>query len=1414
MIRSIRTTLLMIICLACVFAGSFSHAYGTENTGENKPAAVDNSLIGGGYALSGQMPGIYYLPKLYDASNGLPTSEANAILCASNGYIYIGGYSGIIRYDGVNFERLPVADGLSSGRAFFEDRQARIWVATNDNGVVVMGNSESFHFTKKDGLPSNSIRTFARDYDSNVFVGTTAGVCYIDPAMRIHKISDDRIDSQRVLRLVSDGWGTIYGFTGNGTVFTVSTDGIKDYYESNDLGIGKITNILADPEKTGKVYFGTASGCVYYGDFGAQAVEMKKIDTAPVDNVHWLEYACGRLWVASTKILGYVDEKDRFVSFDNFTVKDAIEMMTVDYQGNIWVASSRYGVMKIVADNFLDISDTAGLPEEVVNTTCMRNGELYIGTDNGLYVVDGDHNEIKNDLTTYFNKARIRCIKNDSEGNTWFCTFTGGYGLVCVDKNGRIKVFNTGNGMPSNEVRCITERKEGGIIAGTNGGIVIIEHGKIEKVYGTKSGLHNTVTLTVCEGYAGEILAGTDGDGLYIIENDKVRRIGTDEGLSSDVIMRLEQDKERELIWVITSNAVEYMKNGMITNVTTFPYNNNFDVIYGSNNDLWFLSSRGIYVVDATEAVENRISSYKLFNKENGLTRIPVSHCYSCLDDDGNLYVAGQNGVSVVNALNFVDFSGRAIVGLKSVLFDGENILPDESGKFELPPKYGRLQITPAVLDYTISDPIINMYLEELNDQGISVNQSRLTALEYTGLKYGTYTLRIVVRDSRTNEITAEKNYTLIKKPLPFERQSVRIALLLVLLAAIGIAVWRIMNGTVIKNQYLQIQEARDEAEKANQAKSRFLANMSHEIRTPINTIMGMDEMILREDVKNAPREYYAPVVGYARNIKYASESLLSLINDLLDISKIESGKMHLVEQEYDTKEMLLGITTMIRGRAEDKKLYFDLDIDESLPKRLYGDGVKIKQIILNLLTNAVKYTEDGGFTLSVAVTSRNEAGVTLQISVKDTGIGVKKEDLEKLFSAYERLDEVKNSNIQGTGLGLDISRQFAELMGGRLWCESIYGEGSEFLLVIKQKIVDETPIGVFIEEAAEDKKGGYKPQFVAPDADILVVDDNPMNLNVIKGLLKPTKVFVTTADSGEEALAKIEDNDFNVVLLDHMMPGMDGIETLEKIREKHPDLPVYALTANATAGGEEFYKSKGFDGYLTKPIDIVAVEHAIMRHLPENIMMTASDDDVAADDTAIPDDMLWVNDVSEISVQEGITNSGGASSFVFALKMFFDSIDDNHAVIKKAYESGDLKLATVKVHALKSSARIIGAMELSSDCQALEDAGNKKDMDYINANKDRVLDRYLSFKETLKKLDENAESDEGKEEMSPSDLADAYSALKDCIGQMDYDSVEMIVKQVMEYKLPKEDEELMKEFEKSLKNVDWDKMEELVAKR
>ena len=423
--------------------------------------------------------------------------------------------------------------------------------------------------------------------------------------------------------------------------------------------------------------------------------------------------------------------------------------------------------------------------------------------------------------------------------------------------------------------------------------------------------------------------------------------------------------------------------------------------------------------------------------------------------------------------------------------------------------------------------------------------------------------------------------------------------------------------------------------------------------------------------------------------------------------------------------------------------------------------------------------------------------------------MGVKDEDREKLFTAYERLDEQKNSGIQGTGLGLDISRKFAELMGGSLTCESEYGKGSEFILILDQKIIDKTPIGIFMEHDESGSGGPYVPKFIAPDADVLVVDDNAMNLNVIKGLLKGTKVFVSTASSGEECLEKIKDTNFNIVLLDHMMPGMDGVETVAEIRKNYPDLPVYALTANSSAG-EEFYTSRGFNGYLSKPIDTETLESTIMKHLPEEMMEKPSESEAVEELTEMPEEMMWIYETAGIDVSEGIRNSGGITNFIFALNLFLDTIDENTRVIKNAYDSGSVRLYTIKVHSLKSSARIIGASELSKLAEELEDAGNKEDMKFINENTELLLADYEDYREKLSRLRENAE-DNNKEMIPEGDLKEAYEALKDVIPQMDYDSVEMILNDLKQYRMPPEDDKKMKELEKMLRLFDWDGMEALI---
>ncbi|MCR5144971.1 MAG: response regulator [Lachnospiraceae bacterium] len=1403
-------SLLLIIFISALSLGITGVYSDAEETSEE---SEDEKRIGGGYAVTGQLDHVGYSTQLYNSENGLPTSDANCVYATDDGYIWIGGYGGIMRYDGVSFERFDATGGMTSGRTIFEDSIGRVWVGTNDNGVVRIDDEDNqWHITYEDKLPASTIRAFAEDQNGNVFIGTTSGVAYVDKSDNVFLLDDKRINNQYVVGMCSDSDGIIYVSTNSGDTFSIEEARVSQYYTYEELGMPPINAIYSEPELPGMVYFGTDSDVVYYGKYGKKASELKEISVAPTRGIKYITRECGRIWMNSDSEIGYLDKYGNYILLENMPMNASIEMITSDYQGNMWFASSRQGVMKLVANNFQNVTAKAGI-DDVVNSTCIHQDLLYVGTDKGLRILNTEAEEVKNSLTEYIGDGRIRCIIEDRNGNLWVCIYNNDMGLICYTKDNQIIRYTVDNGMLSNEMRCVREASDGTILVGSNGGLNLIKNGEIVGKYDTESGMENSVILTVEEGQDGSYFLGTDGGGIYQIKGKEMTKFSRDDGLTSDVILRVKWDPQRELYWIITSNSIEYLKDGKITNVEHFPYNNNFDIHYSDNGDVWVLSSYGIYQVNGDDMISGEAFDYKLYNMKNGLVSIPTSNAYNYIDSEGNLYISGRNGVNTVNINHFFSYNDDVLVDLKYIYCDDEIIYPNETGEYIIPSDARRIYFYPAVLDYSMANPTVKVFFEGEEDRGLIAKQSDLDALEYTKLEHGNYDLHIQVVNENTDTVIQDKKFKVVRHPRFFELLAIKILSSALLIIVTGFAVWKFMNSTIVKRQYDEIRAAKEEAERANSAKSRFLANMSHEIRTPINTIMGMNEMILREDATDVPKGYFLSIINYAVDIRNASDTLLNLINDVLDISKIESGKMHLVEQEYDVSDMLKSLCSMIRGRAIQKDLVFTVDVDELMPTRFYGDASKIKQVLLNLLTNAVKYTSVGTIKLSASVEEIDDDEYHIKYVVSDTGMGVKSEDVDKLFTAYERLDEEKNSAIQGTGLGLDISRQFAEMLEGKLWCESVYGEGSDFIFTFKQKVVDKTPLGDF-DYMADEAVGPYLPQFIAPDAEILIVDDNPMNLSVIKSLLKSTKMFITTASSGEECLDKLRYGNFNIVLLDHMMPGMDGVETCKHIRENYPDLPVYALTANTTSG-EEFYIQNGFDGYLAKPIDSRKLEKTIKRHLPEEIMMEVDTPEALEELEEIPDNMKWIYDVSTISVEDGIKNAGGILSFIYALQLFYETIEGNMRVIQKAYDEGDLTLYVVKVHSLKSSARIVGDMSLSHQCERLEDAGNNEKLDYIKANTSDMLADYAKYLEVLKPIEETLQKNKDeKEEIPEEELADAYAALKEVIPMMDFDSVEMIVNQVLEYKLPEEDAKFMSEIYKMLKQFKWEDMEEMIKDR
>ncbi|MBQ2117397.1 MAG: response regulator, partial [Lachnospiraceae bacterium] len=394
------------------------------------------------------------------------------------------------------------------------------------------------------------------------------------------------------------------------------------------------------------------------------------------------------------------------------------------------------------------------------------------------------------------------------------------------------------------------------------------------------------------------------------------------------------------------------------------------------------------------------------------------------------------------------------------------------------------------------------------------------------------------------------------------------------------------------------VEEQNEKLKTSDKAKSVFISNMSHEIRTPINAVLGMNEMIIRETTDEKIR-------SYAYDIKNASKILLSIINDILDFSKIESGKMEIVPVEYDIVSLVNDVKNLISVKLKEKSLELILNISPDIPRKLYGDEIRITQILINLMTNAIKYTEKGTITLVMDSQKLSDDRIGLKVRVQDTGIGIRKEDMEKLFSEFQRLDERRNRNIEGTGLGMSIVLRLLEQMDSKLEVESIYGEGSTFYFTLPQRVVDATPIGRFDDRHDENATRVQNSQNVlkASKAKILVVDDNRVNLKVVKALLKTTGIEIDLADSGKKCLEMLPQKPYHLVLLDHFMPNMDGIETLQKIREMggfYSTLPVIALTANVVSGAKDNYVSLGFTDFLEKPINVDKMEDALRNYLPK----------------------------------------------------------------------------------------------------------------------------------------------------------------------------------------------------------------------
>lgn len=616
-----------------------------------------------------------------------------------------------------------------------------------------------------------------------------------------------------------------------------------------------------------------------------------------------------------------------------------------------------------------------------------------------------------------------------------------------------------------------------------------------------------------------------------------------------------------------------------------------------------------------------------------------------------------------------------------------------------------------------------------------------------------------------------------------------------------------------------ELEDAKNAVEKAERARDIFLANMSHELRTPINTILGLNELILRESQEEAVKEY-------ARDIRQAGSILLALVSDILDFSKLEAEKMELNEGIYDISSMLNDLINSISVQLRRKKLDLVLKIANDIPYKLFGDEIHIRQIIGNLLSNAVRYTEKGRVTLQISWKEVSGDSIELFVIVKDTGMGIKDEDIPKLFMAFQRMDSTLRSKNDRTGLGLAITDRLIRMMGGRLDVQSVYGKGSAFSFKIVQKVVDREPLGDFEKQYRESLHSieDYHEKFIAPMGRVLIVDDNAMNLAVAQGLLKGTRLQVDVASSGEECLELIKRKTYHLICMDHMMPVMDGVQTLHAIRkmEGNPsrDIPVIALTANAVAGAREFYLKEGFQDYLTKPIDADKFEDLLIEYLPENVVYLTKNREISEEYGDMGDEIEFDIRESQLylmgfNLRNGLRYMGGDKTLYGKVLHDFHSIlQEKETALRDFLQKGDMPGYTIIVHSLKGNARNVGADDLADEAFELEKmakAGQLEDVTVrspilfsMMSNMRNSLRVYLESEDAGEKKVEEKTQD-GIEKISEEDWVRALNELAARLDDFDGESAAVKLRELKRYDRPEGDKKMLRLCEKAIKDYAYD---------
>lgn len=1081
---------------------------------------ADDELISRSAFQKNVSMGNAYVSQVYNNSNGMMSSEANVIEETDDGIIWIGSYAGLTRYDGNKFEFINKR-GLTNVTSLLNDSKGRLWIGTNDNGVVCYENNTYTFFTVEDGLPCNSIRCFAEADDGSIYIGTTDKICKIDKKDKISVLDCENV---YVISLLSYQ-NILFGVDNRGILFAYDS---KTGKELEIAGNGNQAFFNCIKKLKNEILAGCSGEDIYEVRLDGNEISLRKKYTVTIKDVMDIrEDSTGKIWLVAENGMGFLTTEKEFVEKKYEDFDTSFESVFEDYQENIWVASSRYGVLKLSKCMFLNLFSQSGIEPRVVNAVIFHDRDLYCGTDTGLVILSGTNGkQVENELSTYLGNSRIRCMIKDSEERVWVCTYSD-KGLVCMDKDGTITSYTKENsGLTTNRIRCIKELKDKTLAVGTADGLNFLRDGAVVSTITAEDGLKNSQILCIEEDASGNVYVGSDGAGIYVISNYKIKEnLTTKDGLSADVVLRMTPYNDG--FFVVASNALCYMKDGKIRELTSFPYYNNYDVkIY--ENYAYVFSSNGIYAVNAKEIANDSLFEYRLYTRKDGVTSGLVANSWNIIDEYGIIYFCGNSGVTQFYKGSTIQ-KGNFRCGVDYVMCDGQRI-SEENGVFHIPPATRELEVKSFICNYSLASNKARFFIEGVGITPKAVAMSDINVISISKLPKGRYNLHLQIFDEKGERILQEKVFVLEKDPQVWENTWYKIYLWFVILETVVLVVWNIGLIFQSRERKRELEKVSHELEEKVDLQTKVIQLQQEETKELlVQTVMALSDAVDAKDRYTS---------GHSKRVANYAKMIAQKMNK----SEEEQEKVYRAGLLHDVGKIRVPEAVINKtGKLTDDE--FEL--------------IKVHPVTGYHILKKIP----GEPEMALAAKFHHEKydGTGYPSGLKGENIP----EVARIIGVADSYDAMASNRSYRKALPQEIVRSEIEK-----------GKRTQF---------DPDIADIMLELIDADKEYSMK-QTEELEQNILVVDDEPINIKMVEFIMKDEPLYkILKASSGEEALEIVKNQKLDLVLLDVKMPNMDGFETLVHIREMS-NVPVVFITADKESDTIQKASEYGVDDYLTKP--------------------------------------------------------------------------------------------------------------------------------------------------------------------------------------------------------------------------------------